>query len=120
MPCRKIPHLTAIVGENIVYRRKRIGMTQEALAERLKISAAALSRIENGLAAPRFSRLEELANILDCPVADLFRQQSEVLKGKLDAIEDLLRALPATIQDDVIVLMLHTIKTVKKILYPRS
>jgi transcriptional regulator with XRE-family HTH domain len=43
-------------------------LTQDKLAEKLSISGASLSRIESGLAAPRFPRLEDLAEILGCQV----------------------------------------------------
>ena len=114
MPSRQTQSLAAIVGANIAQRRKRIGMTQDALAERLKISGASLSRIENGLAAPRFSRLEDLAAILGCPVADLFRKRDEPLRVKLETIEDMLRALPAAAQEDLVYLMITAIRTVRK------
>lgn len=75
MSSRKIQKLAAIVGTNIARRRKAVGLTQEQLAEKLSISGASLSRIEKGMAAPRFPRLEELAEILGCHVADLFRKE---------------------------------------------
>ena len=61
--------LEKLLGKAIAERRAALGMSQFDLAERLGIAPASLSRIENGLAAPRFSRLEEIAEILDCPVS---------------------------------------------------
>ena len=61
--------LEKLLGKAIAKRRAALGMSQFDLAERLGIAPASLSRIENGLAAPRFSRLEEIAEILDCPVS---------------------------------------------------
>ena len=77
MVSRKIYNLSALVGENIARRRKQLGMTQDELAEKLEISASAMSRIESGQASPRFSRLEELADILHYQVADLFRRHDK-------------------------------------------
>lgn len=54
MAFRKIHRLSALVGENIARRRKQLGITQEELAERLKVSGSAMSRIESGQAAPAF------------------------------------------------------------------
>ena len=114
MPPRKIQKLAAIVGANIARRRKAIGLSQDQLAEKLNISGASLSRIESGTAAPRFPRLEELAEILGCHVADLFRKKGEPLNVKLDTVEDMLRSLPAGTQEDLVYLMITAIRTVKK------
>lgn len=114
MTSRKIQKLAAIVGTNIARRRKAVGLTQDQLAEKLNISGASLSRIENGMAAPRFPRLEELAEILGCNVADLFRNEDDPLSVKLDTVEDMLRSLPSTTQEDLVYLMITAIQTVKK------
>ena len=114
MASRKIQSLAFIVGSNIVRLRKRCGLTQEELAERLQISGASLSRIENGLAAPRFHRLEDLAEIMGCHVTELFRKEGDPLSVKLDTVEDMLRTLPITTQEDLVYLMITAIQTVKK------
>lgn len=111
---RKIHNLSALVGENIARRRKQLGMTQDELAEKLEISASAVSRIESGQASPRFSRLEELANILQYQVADLFRRYDKPLNVRLDTIEDMLRPLPAATQEDLVHLLVVAIQMVKK------
>lgn len=111
---RKIHNLSALVGENIARRRKQLGMTQDELAEKLEISASAMSRIESGQASPRFSRLEELADILQYQVADLFRQYDKPLNVRLDTIEDMLRSLPADTQEDLIHLLIVAIQMVKR------
>lgn len=115
MTSRKIHSLSALVGENIARRRKQLGMTQDELAEKLEISASAMSRIESGQASPRFSRLEDLANILQCQVADLFRSHNKPLNVRLDTIEDMLRPLPTTVQEDLVHLLIVAIQLVKKV-----
>lgn len=114
MASRKIRNLALLVGGNIAERRKRIGMTQELLAERLNITGASLSRIESGQASPRLSRLEELAEILECQVADLFRAADKTLSVRLDTIEDMLRPLPASIQEDLVHLLIVAVQMVKR------
>jgi transcriptional regulator with XRE-family HTH domain len=111
---RKIQRLAFIVGANIANRRRAIGLTQDQLAEKLNISGASLSRIESGMAAPRFPRLEQLAEILFCHVTDLFRKESDPLSVKLDTVEDMLRTLPVSTQEDLVYLMITAIQTVKK------
>lgn len=112
---RKTYNLSALVGENIARRRKQLGMTQDKLAEKLEISASAMSRIESGQASPRFSRLEELADILQYQVADLFRMHDRPLNVRLDTIEDMLRPLPVATQEDLVHLLVVAIQMVKKV-----
>lgn len=114
MASRKTTNLSKLVGKNIAERRKRLGISQERLAELLEISGAAMSRIESGQATPRFSRLEYLAEILQCQVADLFRNQESPLNVRLDTIEDMLRPLSAATQEDLVHLLVVAIQMVKK------
>ena len=74
----KKQRLAVIVGANITARRKLLGWNQAAFAERLGMGADSLSRIERGLVAPRFQRLEEIAEILECSVAELFMTQEDL------------------------------------------
>lgn len=74
---RKKQRLATIVGANITAQRRLKGWNQAAFAERLGIGADSLSRIERGLVAPRFPRLEQMAELLECPVAELFQTQED-------------------------------------------
>lgn len=65
-------HLAIVVGANISAKRKHKKMNQAQLAELLGIGPDSLSRIENGITAPKFQTLENIAQILECPVAELF------------------------------------------------
>ena len=65
--------LARLLGVNIAYRRNLLGITQEALAERVGVGAVSLSRMEKGVIAPKFERLQVFADVLGCSVADLFR-----------------------------------------------
>jgi transcriptional regulator with XRE-family HTH domain len=91
-----------------------MGITQAELAERLDMGGDSLSRIENGVVAPRFQRLEEIASVLDCAVADMFRKDGDPLGVKLSSVEDMLRPLPPDVQEDIICLMMDLVRTVKK------
>lgn len=59
------------IGERIKYHRKRLGMTQEQLAERMGVSAQAVSKWENNLSCPDISVLPELADIFGISVDEL-------------------------------------------------
>lgn len=111
---RKTCELSLLVGKNITERRKRIGLSQEKLAEALDISASSLSRIESGQASPRFSRLGDLAEILQCEIADLFRNNEQSLSVRLETIEDMLKPLSPETQEDLVHLLVVAIQMVKK------
>lgn len=71
----------------IAERRKQLNMTQKELAQKLHVSAQAVSKWERGLSFPDVSLLEPLAQQLDLTV-------SEVLSGRRDVTpqEELIRA----------------------------
>lgn len=64
-------------GENIVYYRKCIGITQEELAERLFVSRQTISRWENNSAFPDVETLIRLCDIFDCNMDTLVRGDAE-------------------------------------------
>ena len=87
--------LTVELGKQIRNRRKRLGLTQEELAERLGVGHQALSRIEQGKMAPKMERLPLLAENLQCAVADLFRFEGDESSDYAARIADLLASLPS-------------------------
>lgn len=111
---REIQRLARIVGAAIASRRKQKGMTQIELAERLRMGADSLSRIEKGVVAPRFPRLEEIAEVLGCGVADLFRVNNSSLRERAESIADILRPLPPEMQDEMVFLIEHMVRTMLK------
>jgi transcriptional regulator with XRE-family HTH domain len=64
--------LKAQVGDLIRRHRKRLGWTQDELAERTGRSVEMINRMERGQAAPSFDTLEALSRELGVPVRDLF------------------------------------------------
>ena len=58
-------------GKLIREVRAERGLTQQALAEALHVSATAVSKWENGHSLPDISLLELLAAALDIPIADI-------------------------------------------------
>lgn len=115
MSSGKTHNLSALVGRNIARRRKILGITQDDLADRLKITPAALSRIESGRTAPRFSRLSDIAGCLGCPVADLFTTSDSVpVSASFAHIVELVERLPDDIQNDIIHLTLELVHTFQR------
>lgn len=87
--------LASLVGANIAERRRQLGWTQEQLAERLNLSQESLSRMEKGVIAPKFSRLQGMADILGCKVSELFHSAEESEGFRQQVLEQRLAALPA-------------------------
>lgn len=65
----KTPNL---VGANIRRYRKRAGLSQEALAEKLDLSLNFIGQVERGSRAPSFSSLGRIAQVLKVEIQDLF------------------------------------------------
>jgi transcriptional regulator with XRE-family HTH domain len=61
------------VGQNIRAERKRIGITQEALAERCDMHPVEIGRAERGVRDLRVSTVVKLAQGLDVPACRLLR-----------------------------------------------
>jgi len=65
--------LRGVLGRNVAALRKRLGLTQVALAAKLGISEQHLNRIETGKCSPGAEVLYGLSDVLGVP-ADKFRQ----------------------------------------------
>ena len=61
-----IDHIS--IGNQIVYLRKQKKLTQEELAEKLGITAQAISKWENGHTLPETALLPLLAQLFDCTI----------------------------------------------------
>lgn len=55
------------LGKNLRAARKRLGLTQEEVAERSGVQAGEVSRIERGKRDPQVSTLERLAEAVEVP-----------------------------------------------------
>jgi len=111
---RKVQSLARIVGANIAARRKKKVLTQAEFAELLGMGTDSLSRIEKGVVAPRFSRLERIAAALECPVADLFRVQSDSFRERAESIADIMYSLTPRMQEELTVLFSNFVAVLKK------
>jgi len=77
-----------VIGNNIKKMREIAGISQEAFAEKLDVSRATLSAIENGHVAIDSSKLLQIAQILGRPVSDFFEEKAEALALLYRAAED--------------------------------
>src|SRR4249919_1297434 len=65
-----------VIGMCVRHRRKRCGLTLEALGERIGLSASAVSLIETGKREAKVSTLAALAEALDCRLSDLLSEDA--------------------------------------------
>lgn len=61
----------------IIKLRKKQGLSQVQLAEKLNITQGAVSQWEMGLSKPKSEILPELAKALNCTIDDLFEGNSD-------------------------------------------
>jgi transcriptional regulator with XRE-family HTH domain len=97
------------VGKAIGRQRQQAGLTQEQVAEHLKIGMEAVSRMERGLVVPTVVRLAELAQLFDCELADFLRETSNrpteqgiVLGQQLAKLDTADRALVLEVVDKLV------------------
>ncbi len=67
------------LGKRIMAHRKRLGLTQDALAEKLGITAQAISKWENDLSCPDITMLPRLAEIFGISTDELLGRQPETV-----------------------------------------
>ena len=59
------------LGKRIVFHRKRLGLTQDALAELMGVTAQAVSKWENDQSCPDIGALPKLAEIFSISTDEL-------------------------------------------------
>ena len=74
------------IGANIAMQRKRVGLTQAGLAEKLNYSDKAISKWERGESMPDVLTLMQLAQLFDISVGDLLEDPNQLPgnPGKLE------------------------------------
>ncbi|AUW57443.1 hypothetical protein C1T17_04325 [Sphingobium sp. SCG-1] len=65
----------ARIGRAIRHRRVEVGLSLAALAKQLGVALSTLSKLENGLVAITFERLEAISRFLQCEMADLISDE---------------------------------------------
>jgi len=82
------PQAKQLIGRNLKLAREMAGLSQEDFSDRLGISRATLSAIENGHIAIDSSKLLLAAKVLSRPVGDFFKEHREELCLLYRAAED--------------------------------
>lgn len=81
------------IGKAIARHRQARKLTQEDVAELLKIGNEAVSRIERGLVMPTIARLVEFASIFQCDTSDLLTETSNRSVDQAQYLDRLLSKL---------------------------
>jgi len=68
-------HLKSVLAHNIKSRRKLLGLTQEALAEKIDTASTYIAMIESERRTPSFKMIERIAEVLKVDAPALFSTQ---------------------------------------------
>lgn len=68
---------TASLGKRILFHRKRLGLTQATLANKLHVSYQAISAWENASTLPDIDNLCRLAEVFDISLDDLMKHEAD-------------------------------------------
>ena len=88
-----------VFGKRIKELRERKKLTQEKLAEKVRLDLQTISRIETGYYFTSFENLEKLADALDVTIADLFNFGH--VKPKEELIKEINTELANSSEKDV-------------------
>ena len=64
------------IGERLVRERKKLGLTQEELGEKLNISRQAISKWESNISLPDTANLVKLSSLFSCSVDYILKDES--------------------------------------------
>ena len=64
--------LKSVLAHNIKARRKSLGLTQEALAEKIDTASTYIAMIESERRTPSFKMIERIAEVLKIEAPELF------------------------------------------------
>lgn len=71
-----IENLKSIIADNLTYYRKKAGITQQELAEKLNYSDKSVSKWERGEGVPDIYILKQIADLFEVTVNDLIESRS--------------------------------------------
>ena len=76
----------ARLGENIALYRRTAGLTQELLADRLGVSAQAVSKWERQISCPDIALLPAMADLFGVTIDELFLTEDPDAESRIDAL----------------------------------
>ncbi len=88
------------IGIRVADLRRAVGLTQEEMAEKVRVTPGTISRLERGFSLPSIKALAKIAETLNAELKDLFDfQEKPTAKDK--ALETLLVALKRLETDEI-------------------
>lgn len=90
------------LGNQIMSRRKELGITQASLAEVVGVNTETISRIERGTALPSLATLDLIAINLKTSPARLLDTSSAQVSDQASQIANLIQPLPLVRRDFVL------------------
>ena len=89
MPKRKCYDKDKLLAHNLVFFRKRAGLTQQQVADKLNINRTTYTKYETGVSDPGIEIIKRLAEIFDTEVSILLEGDSSPLDGTVsDSFDD--------------------------------
>ncbi|WP_298507470.1 helix-turn-helix transcriptional regulator [uncultured Kordia sp.] len=82
-------HYQKVLSENLKRIRKEKKLSQVVIAERSGVITSTYSRVESCQVSPNLSTLEKLAEAMEVPMAEFFREEQEVELTVLDKLESI-------------------------------
>ena len=76
----------ARLGENIALYRRTAGLTQELLADRLGVTAQAVSKWERQISCPDIALLPAMADLFGVAIDELFLTEDPAADDRIDAL----------------------------------
>lgn len=80
--------LKRAIGTRVKTARRRAGLSQEALAAKIRRTPESISNIERGQQLPAIDTLIELATVLQVPLSDFFRSFNDQRKLSRERAEN--------------------------------
>ena len=74
----------ARLGENIALHRRTAGLTQELLADRLGVTAQAVSKWERQISCPDIALLPSMADVFGVSIDELFLTEDPSAENRID------------------------------------
>lgn len=89
------------LGGRIAAYRRGAGLTQEELAERLRVAPETISRLERGVSVPSLKTVARIGKVLGVELRDLFDFASGK-SAKVNALDALIRDLSHRSKEDIV------------------
>ncbi|WP_410497716.1 helix-turn-helix domain-containing protein [Chitinibacter sp. S2-10] len=106
--------LTQRIGKAIGSHRRRMKMTQDAVAAKLDVTTESVSRMERGVVTMSMTRLAQLAELFQCDPADLLLESSARPSEQARHLAELLNELNDQDRELVVELTTRLIKGLRE------